>query len=151
MAHIYLRKTLNGFVPADEAGHEVHARYKLGEVYRAEIVKPRSYQSHKLCMALIDLTYTNLPERCHQQWPTPRLFRRMLADAVGHAEEFMTQDGELKRVPLSLSYDDIPDQVTFQRIYKDMLAVCAHLLGIENMHELQAEVEQYASHHGQAA
>jgi hypothetical protein len=148
VADVYLRKTLTGFVPADEAGREVHLRYKLNEVYRADIVKPRSYQSHKLCMSLIDLTYSNLPETCLRTWPNPRAFRRMLADAVGHVESFRTQEGETKTIALSLSYDDIPDEVTFQRIYKLMLDVCAHLLAINNRVELQEEVEQYAANGG---
>lgn len=148
MADIYLRKTLTGFAPADEAGREVHLRYKLGQVYRADIVKPRSYQSHKLCMALLDLTYSNLPDKYHNTWPTPRTFRRMLADAVGHIEQFTTIDGEVDKVVLSLSYDDIPDEVSFQRIYKSMLDVCAHLLKISNLTELQEEVEQYAANGG---
>ncbi len=151
VADIYLRKTLTGFAPADEAGREVHARYKLNEVYRADIVKPRSYQSHKLCMALIDLTYSNLPEKYHRAWPTARAFRRMLADAVDHVEEFMTRHGEKQRIPLTLSYDDIPDEVTFQRIYKQMLDVCAYLLQINNLGELQEEVEQYAANGGARA
>lgn len=148
MADIYLRKTLTGFVPADESGREVHLRYKLNEVYRADIVKPRSYQSHKLAMALLDLTYSNLPEKYHRAWPTPRAFRRMLADAVGHVDTFRTQEGETKTVALSLSYHDIPDEVTFRRIYKQMLDVCAHLLEINDLRELQAEVEQYAANGG---
>jgi hypothetical protein len=62
MAQLYLRKTLTGFVCADEASQDVHRKYKIGEVYRADVVKPRNYQHHKLCMALLNLTWANLPE-----------------------------------------------------------------------------------------
>lgn len=145
MADIYLRRTLTGFVPADAESEETTRNYKVGAVYRASVVKPRSYQSLKLFQALVSLTYSNLPERYHQLWPTPQKFRRMLADAVGHVEEFITQDGERKSIPLSVSYDDIPDDVTFRRIYRLMLDVCAHLLNVNNLHELEQEVEQYAA------
>lgn len=151
MADIYLRKTLQGFAPADEAGRETHARYKLGETYRADIVKPRSYQSHKLCMALIDLTYSNLPERFMKVWPTHRAFRRMLADAVDHVEEFTSQDGERKRTVLTLSYDDIPDEVTFHKIFRLMMDVCAHLLEVNDLHAFAEEVAQYADNGGARA
>lgn len=151
MADVYLRKTLTGFVPADEASREVHGQYKLGEVYRASIVRPRSYQEHKLCMALIDLTYSNLPEKMHRTWPTPRIFRRMLADAVGHVEEFHTRDGERKTSALTLSYDDIPDNVAFRAIYRLMLDVCAHLLGMSSLTELEEQVAQYAANGGARA
>lgn len=152
MARLYLRKTLTGFEFADEESRELGRKYKVGEVYRADVVKPRSYQSLKLFQALVNLTYSNLPERYHQLWPTPQLFRRMLADAVGHVEEFYTQDGERKTVPLSVSYEDIPDEATFTRVFGAMMSVCAHLLGIERLETLEAEVSRYADEsYGRAA
>jgi hypothetical protein len=152
MARLHLQKTLNGFVVADEESRELARKFKTGQVYRADIVKPRSYQSLKLFQALVSLTYSNLPERYHQLWPTPQKFRRMLADAVGHVEEFCTQDGERKSVPLSVSYDDIPDEATFTVIFGQMMAVCQHLLGIEKLSDLEGEVSKYAAdHYGAAA
>ena len=41
MARMYLRKTLSGFVPADEMSVETAKRFKVGETYKADIVKPR--------------------------------------------------------------------------------------------------------------
>lgn len=152
MARVFLKRTLTGFQPADEESLETCRKYKIGETYRADVVKPRSYQHHKLCMALISLTYETLPEKYQQLWPTPKKFRRMLADAIGHTDEYVTRDGEVRSTPLSLSYDDIPDDVEFGRIFGAMMTVCAHLLGIENLHELEAEVSLYAdSHYGKAA
>lgn len=57
MAKLYLKRTLTGFAPADEASQEIARKYKVGEVYRADVVKPRSYQHHKLCFALLGLTF----------------------------------------------------------------------------------------------
>jgi hypothetical protein len=152
MARLYLTKTLSGFIPADEPSRDEWKKYKNGEAYRADIVKPRSYQHHKLCMALVSLTYENLPDRYHTTWPTPQKFRRMLADAVGHVEEFVTKDGEVRTMPLTLSYEDIPDDVAFGRIFAAMMSVCAHLLGMENLDHLEAEVSRYADdHYGRAA
>jgi hypothetical protein len=152
MARLHLRKTLSGFDVADEESRELARKFKTGQVYRADIVKPRSYQSLKLFQALVSLTYANLPERYHVLWPTPQKFRRMLADAVGHTEEFISQDGERKTVPLSVSYEDIPDEATFTLIFGQMMTVCAHLLGMESMESLEAEVSKYADeNYGRAA
>jgi hypothetical protein len=152
MARIFLKRTLSGFEPADDEGKDLCRKYKVGEVYRADVVKPRSYQFHKLCMALISLTYCNLPEHYHELWPTPKKFRRMLADAIDHVDEFITKDGEVRRIPLSLSYDDVPDDVEFGRLFSAMMTVCAHLLGIADLRVLEAEVSKYADHHyGMAA
>lgn len=143
MARVYLKRTLNGFSAADEASQEIVRRYKVGEVYRADVVKPRSYQHHKQMFALLDLTYNNLPDRYKAIWPTDKAFRRGLAQAVGHVEEFATPDGEIHTIPLSLSYDDVPDEVDFGKIAGLMMAVCAELLGVD-VPDLAAEVAQHA-------
>jgi hypothetical protein len=143
MARIYLRRTLTGFVAADEASQEVTRKYKVGEVYRADVVKPRSYQHHKQVMALLDLTYSNLHARYLKLWPTPRAFRRGLAEAVGYTESYATVEGEIREVGLSLSYDDLPDEVEFGTTASLMMGVCANLLGVDEP-QLAAEVAQHA-------
>lgn len=144
MASLFLKKTLTGFAPNDEPSVEVWKRYKLGEVYRAGIVKPRSYQHHKLAMALLSLTYGNLPEQYESRWPTFQAFRRAIAEAAGHVDEYVTVDGEVRTVGRSLSYDSIPDDVEFGRVIADMMAICATILDISEP-ELAAEVSRYAS------
>ena len=42
MARMYLRKTLNGFAPADDMSIETAKRFKVGATYRADVIKPRS-------------------------------------------------------------------------------------------------------------
>lgn len=144
MARLYLKKTLAGFAPADEPSSEVWRKYKLGDTYRADIVKPRSYKEHCLCMALLSLTYENLPERYEGQWPTFTAFRHAIAEAAGHIEEYTTLDGEVRKHARSLSYDSIPDNVEFGQVMADMMSVCAHILGVSEP-ELAAEVSRYAS------
>jgi hypothetical protein len=151
MARLYLKKTLNGFVPNDEESLELFRKYKTGEVYRADVVKPRSYQHHKLCMALLQLTYANLPEIRTAQFSTFKQFRRAIAEASGHVEEYVTIDGEVRTMPGSLSYDAIPDDVEFGRVMGAMMTICARLLDIAES-ELAAEVSKYADeHYGMAA
>jgi hypothetical protein len=121
----------------------VTRKYKTGEVYRADIVKPRSYQHHKQVMALLDLTYSNLPAKYLKLWPTPKKFRRGLAEAVGYVESYATVDGEIREVAMSLSYDDLPDEVEFGATASLMMGVCANLLGVDEP-QLAAEVAQHA-------
>lgn len=150
MARVYLKKTLTGFVCADDPSMELHRQYKTGEVYRADIVKPRSYTHHKLCMALLQLTYQNLREDFTARWPTFKRFRQAIAEASGHVEEYVTIDGEIKRIPGSLSYDAIPDEVDFTRIMAAMMTVCARLLDVAES-ELAGEVSKYADQNYGAA
>ncbi len=145
MARMFLKRTLHGFIPADEAAAELVRKYKVGQVYRADVVRPRNYQHHKQMFALLQLTYQNLPERYAELWPTDRAFRRGLAEAIGHVDTYTTKDGEIKEVPLSLSYDDVPDEVDFTQLTARMMSVCAELLGIDEP-ELANEVAQFADY-----
>lgn len=151
MARVYLKKILRGFEPADEESLEVWKEYKLGSVYRADIVKPRSYQHHKLCMALLNLTYDNLPEKYAKCYATFDQFRYAVALEVGHAEAFVSLQGEILTLPKSISYDAIPDDVEFGKLMAKMMTVCAGILGL-SAPELEPEVSRYADdHYGRAA
>lgn len=101
-------------------------------------------------MALLSLTYENLPEQYENRWPTFKAFRRAIAEAAGYVEEYVTMDGEIRRIGLSLSYDSIPDNMEFIQVMGDMMAVCAQILGIETP-ELAQEVERYATNRYGAA
>lgn len=151
MARVFLQKTLTGFVPADEASKEIWHKYKTGGVYRADIVKPRSYQHHKLCMALLNLTYDNLPEKYAKCYASFDQFRYAVAEAAGHEESYVSLDGEIKTMPKSISYDAIPDDVEFGRVMAAMMTVCARILQTEES-VLADEVSRYADdHYGAAA
>lgn len=151
MARIYLKRTLSGLVAADEPSASLLRKYKVGEVYRCDIVKPRNYRHHKLCMALLNLTFENLPDKYAQSYPTFDMFRKAVALEAGHAEAFVTLQGEITSVPKSLSYDAIPDDVEFGQIMASMMTICAGILQM-SAPELEEEVARYADeHYGRAA
>jgi hypothetical protein len=143
---IFLKRTLTGFVPADEASADATRKYKVGEVYRADVVKPRSYQHHKLCMALLNLTYEN-----QERWPSFELFRKAVTRAAGHVIEYVGVDGEIVTEAGSLSYDAL-DEVAFSKVMPAMMTVCAHILHDMDERELESQVAIYADqHYGVAA
>jgi hypothetical protein len=137
MARLYLKKTLTGFAPADEESRLLGRKFKRDEIYRADVVKPRSYQHHKLCMALLNLTYQN-----QERYTNFEIFRKAVALAAGHCEVIPTIDGELLTIPGSLSYDAL-DEVEFTQVMAAMMTVCCGILGM-NAPELEAEVSKYA-------
>jgi len=146
MARLYLKRTLSGFSPADDPSTELWKKFKLGEVYRADVVKPRSYQHHKLCMALLSLTYQN-----QEQYTNFDDFRKAVTLAAGHSREFVSLDGEIIREPGSLAYDAL-DEVQFGELMPKMMAVCCAVLKGMNEHDLEAEVSRYAGiHYGMVA
>jgi hypothetical protein len=135
---VWLKRTLSGFVPADDENSELVKKYKIGELYRADIVKPRSGPHHRLCFSLLSLTFSN-----QDVYTDARKFRRALAWEVGHVDEVMLSTGEVVKFPRSLSYDDV-DQAEFQILFPKLMTVCAHLLHDMDMQELEAEVAKYA-------
>lgn len=141
MARMYLRKTLTGFCPADEPSLELARKFKLNEVYRSDITKPRSYRHHKLIMALLNLTYAN-----QDMYDDFEMFRKAVAVAAGHVDELVTVDGEVIKLPKSLSYDAL-DELEFTKIAGAMMTVCCRLLKGIGAEELEAEVSRYADEH----
>lgn len=151
MARMYLKRTLTGFVPADEPSQDLMRKYSIGNVYKADVVKPRSYKHHKLCFALLNLTYENLPEKYANSYPTFDLFRYAVALESGHCESFVSLQGTIETRPKSISYDAIPDDVEFGRVMASMMTICANILRMEHS-DLEAEVARYADqHYGVAA
>jgi len=150
VAKVFLRRTLTGFAPADADAEEAMKGYKVGGIYRAEVVKPRSYQHHKLIMALLTLTYRNLPEKYESRWPSFDHFRKAVAVEAGHCEELVSSSGEIYRIPGSLSFDSL-DEIQFTRVSAAMMTVCATILDMSEP-ELAGEVSRYADdRYGRAA
>jgi hypothetical protein len=146
VARLYLKKTLSGFLPADEPSAEVCKKFQVGEVYRGDVVKPRSYQHHKLIMALLNLTYEN-----QERYTSFEVFRKAVSFAAGHVIEYPSLDGEIIREADSLSYDRL-DEIEFTQVAGAMMTVCAHILGDMDLQELEGEVSRYANeHYGMAA
>jgi hypothetical protein len=145
MARVYLRKTLTGFEPADDESKEAWRKFKLGEIYRGDVVKPRSYRHHKLCFALLSLTYQN-----QDKYTNFEQFRKAVALAAGHVETLVTLDGEVIQLPDSLSYERL-DEIAFTKVFGSMMTVCCRILQMEAP-MLEAEVSKYADeHYGEAA
>lgn len=148
---MYLKRVLSGFVAADEPSTTLLRKYKVGEVYRADVVKPRSYKHHKLILALLTMTYENLPEKYTRSYASFDQFRYAVAEASGHSESYVSLEGEIRTRPKSISYDAIPDDVEFGKVAAAMMTVCAHILEMSEP-DLAIEVSRYAdAHYGVAA
>ena len=143
MATLYLTRTLTGFQPADEHSREIWKKYKLGEEYRADVVKPRNYKFHKLCFALLQMTFENQEQYHQNQF---NLFRKMVAIEAGHVEYVTSPDGEQLPQAKSLSYDEM-DDIEFEQIFPKLMDVCATVMHNMDKKDLAREVEIYASTH----
>jgi hypothetical protein len=136
--NIFLIKTLIGFVPADEEAKTAIRKYKVGDVLRADIKKPRDYTNHKHYFALLNLTFAN-----QEKYTSFEHFRKAVQIAAGHVDELITLEGEVLLMPKSVDYSTL-DQLEFEPVFAAAMTVCAKILGDLDLDELRCEVERYA-------
>lgn len=135
-----IRKTLTGWVPADEQAQAIHRRHKVGQVSRVDIAIPRDYKNHCLFMVLLnEVTFPN-----QERYVDKQQFRRAVALAAGHCEEMMTLDGEIIKVPLPYDYDHCPDEGEFTAKFGAAMTICAAILR-HTAPELEEEVARHAN------
>jgi len=138
MAEIFQKRTLSGWIPADEPSQAEWRKQKLGEVYRGKFAKPRNYKHHCQFMALLELTFNN-----QEQYDNERMFRRAVALEAGFVDTIITLDGEVHLIPKSYSYDELPDEDDFTKEFGAAMTVCARILRMAAP-ELEHEVSKYA-------
>lgn len=136
---IYLTKTLNGFVPADEQAKQAVKRWKLGETLKCSVKKPRDYTNHKRYFALLNLTFEN-----QERYANFEHFRKAVQIAAGHVDELITLDGEVVLIPRSIDYSTL-DEFEFNKVFGETMTVCAKILGDLKLYELEQEVMRYAA------
>lgn len=138
MAEIFQRRTLSGWIPADEPSQAEWRKQKLGEVYRGKFAKPRNYKHHCQFMALLELTFNN-----QEQYTSEKMFRRAIALEAGFVDTIITLDGEVHLMPKAYSYDELPDEDDFTKEFGAAMTVCARILRMAAP-DLEHEVSKYA-------
>lgn len=142
MAELFLRRTLSGWVPDGPESQASWQKQKAGKVYRAEVKEPRNYKAHCLFMVLLnEVTFPN-----QEIFVSARQFRRAVALAAGHTEEFMTLEGEMQRLPLPYDYENLPDEKEFTEAFGAAMTVCAAILRT-TCPDLEQQVSVYANEH----
>lgn len=113
MAKMLLRKTLGGFVPADDMSVDTAKRFKLGETYRGEIVKPRSRKTlgryWVLCQMILDNT---------EMFRSKEQVSDYLKIRTGHSTSIVAKKtGEIFHVANSIDFDAL-DEAEFADLWQ---------------------------------
>ena len=138
MADLYLKRTLTGFAAADEATADAIKSYKLGDTYRATVVKPRNLKNHRRWWALCSLIYQN-----SDQFKSAEQVHDYLKILAGHCSQLVSKStGEVYLVADSISFGAL-DEAQFQDVFgRAIKAVTEHILpGIE-IDAVQYEIEK---------
>lgn len=112
MAKLLLRKTLTGWAPGDEMSVETAKRFKVGETYRAEIVKPRSHKTLArywvLCQMILDNT---------EMFRSKEQVSDYLKIRTGHSTSIVAKKtGEIFHVANSIDFDTL-DEAQFADLW----------------------------------
>jgi len=133
---LHLKKTLAGFALADEMSVENAKRFKVGEVYKAEVVKPRSRKTlgrwWVLCQMILDNT---------EDFRSKEQISDYLKIRAGHSTSIVSKStGEIFHVANSISFDEM-EEAQFQELWQRVCDVVVQdiLPGI-TQHEIEYEI-----------
>lgn len=151
MAKVYLVKTLNGLMPAQDSDKEALRNLKLNETYLAEIKQPRNIKFHQKYWALVNLVYSNLPEDfCIETTDGQKDYIKSADNLHWHIkcqcgilERKITLGGKINYEVGSIAFHKM-DESEFAEFYSKALDVIIKyfLIGTEK-EELAAEIEMF--------
>ena len=138
MAQLHLKRTLSGFAAADEMSVETAKKFKVGEVYRAEVVKPRSRKTLArywvLCQMILDNT---------ELFRSKEQVSDYLKIRTGHSTSIVSKStGEIFHVANSIDFDSM-DEAEFADLWHRVCDVVIEdiLPGI-TQHEIEYEIQK---------
>lgn len=123
MTTLYLRKAANGLIPDTESDGERMKRFRIGEVVKAEVTRPRNIRFFRKWWALVKVGYELWEELCppHEYRGQPVLpefdrFRRDVTILAGFARPVINVQGELRLEPESIAFGSM-DEDRFEDLY----------------------------------
>lgn len=135
---MHLKKTLAGFSLADEMSVENAKRFKVGEIYKAEVVKPRSRKTlgrwWVLCQMILDNT---------EDFRSKEQISDYLKIRAGHSTSIVSKStGEIFHVANSISFDEM-EEAQFQDLWQRVCdVVVADILPGITHREIEYEIQR---------
>lgn len=118
MAEIFLRKRPDGLLEPDTDTSEQYIKsWKVNDVHRAEVRKPRNYEFHKKFFALVKVVYEN-----QDRYDTMKDVLTEIKLRTGHYHEHVTLNGVIIYVPKSIAFANM-DEFQFQQFYDKAIGI----------------------------
>lgn len=128
MTRLYLVKTDGGdLIGYDAADAAYLANLEAGECIESDTRKARNPAHHKKFFALFDLAYQS-----QDRYTNKRQFMTELKVRAGWYEEYISSDGKVVYVPMSLSWANM-DQEKFDKFYADAVKALAQMCNNEEI------------------
>ena len=120
---ILLQNTAMGLIPMYGTDYDERKKLKIGEIYSAEIKKPRNYKFHKKYFALLNMAYENLNEEMTRRFPSFENFRSAVQVMAGHYDtSWLLDTGEEIIIPKSISFSSM-NEFEFTKMYDNLFSV----------------------------
>lgn len=124
MAEIWLTKQLDGSVrPMSEQDAERLKRFKVGEPFKAEVVKPRNGKHHRLGFGMLQWVFDNQDRY--------DLFEDFLVEMklrTGHYREHVSLRGVVMYMPKSLAFHNMDEVEWGEWRSKAITAILKHFM-----------------------
>jgi len=119
---IFLQNTIHGLIPIYPSDYDEKKKLKLGEIYKAEVTKPRNYQFHKKFFSLINLGHSNTS--LEMPFDT---YRKYIITKAGYFKSYHTPKG-LYFEAESISFSSMTEE-TFADLYSRCIDVIIKDIG----------------------
>jgi hypothetical protein len=138
MARFLLRRTLSGWIEADDASRAAARKFNVGDTYKADIVKPRSLKALNRYWALVDIILDNT-----DMFKAKEQVSDYLKLASGHCSPFMQRStGEVYLLPNSINFDSLGED-EFQEVWSRIIdVVCKDILPGVTEDEINVEIQK---------
>ena len=138
MARLFLRRTLAGWSNADDASQEAARRFKVGETYKAEIVRPRSLKTLGRYWVLVQMIMDNT-----DMFPSKEVLHQYLKIRAGHATPIVAKStGEIHLIANSIDFDTL-DEGAWQEVWGRICdVVMADIIPGLTRDEIELEVQR---------
>ncbi len=105
-------------IPSDAAALGVLDGYKIGDVIRVQVSKPRNPKHHAKYWALLKLVHDGTAVQ--DIYPTVNKLHHAIKGALGYFSEVKLPDGKIFHVVDSIAYESM-DQQAFEEFYGKVL------------------------------
>ena len=121
-------------LPATDADKHKFAKVAQGEIVQVEFDKKRNTQFHRKFFALLNIGFEN-----QDVFDSFEIYREYILIAIGFCVVFIAPNGQPNYKAKSISYENLPDNNDFEKVYNDAVSYIANQLSLTN-EELTIEI-----------
>lgn len=121
-------------VPLTDSDKSKFSKIGQGEICQVEIDRKRNTLFHRKFFAMLNIGFEN-----QDTFNSFDIYREYILIAIGFCEVFILPNGLPNYKAKSISYEKLPDNSDFEKVYNDALSFIANRLSLTN-EELTNEI-----------